>query len=327
MKKLVVGAGLALLLVGASATTVFAEGHEEAPEAKSLEQTLIDARAGSVVSVKLVLNVRLSLKADPSRSQDIEQNRTGHGVIVDKSGLILVPNSLSKFVIPNPQMRDQVNVSSSPNNVRVTFPGDETEYPAILGAQDSTLGVAFLLIKDLKGKELTPVDMNNAATPAIGDHLYGVSRLDEGFDHAPMCDKTRIIGKVSKPRDMWIINGAGNFLGQPVYTKDNQVAGLVISQEGVGENVSRRNFLLPLGIAKAKIRQAKRQSEDELERILEEEAAAAEAAAAGEGEKKDGEGGDAKEGDAKDGASKDGDTKDGDAEKKAPDAPEKEGDK
>ena len=46
--------------------------------------------------------------------------------------------------------------------------------------------------------------------PAVGDEVYGVSRLDQGFDHAPMCSKLRVIGQVSKPRSMWALNSSGS---------------------------------------------------------------------------------------------------------------------
>ena len=36
-----------------------------------------------------------------------------------------------------------------------------------------------------------------------------MDRLDQGFDHAPMVSRAKVAGRVSKPRDMWIVQGAG----------------------------------------------------------------------------------------------------------------------
>ena len=53
----------------------------------------------------------------------------------------------------------------TPTNLRVIFAGDEKEYEAILGATDSKLGLAYVLIRDLKGRTAGAVDLNKAAEP------------------------------------------------------------------------------------------------------------------------------------------------------------------
>ena len=92
----------------------------------------------------------------------------------------------------------------------------------------------------------------------------------------------------------------------PLYDAAGSVAGIMVSQEGVGEESSARPFLLPLDKAASTIKSSLSKSKDELERILEEEeeaAAEAEENKADE-EKKDEDKGDA---DKKDAPKDDGD--------------------
>ncbi len=265
--------------------------------AKTVEAKLIDAKSSSVVSIKYVLNVAISFQG---QNMDREISGTTTGVVIDESGLVMLParalDAGASMGIPA-QMRNQVEISSSPANLKVIFPGDDKEFPAILGAKDSKLGLGFVLIKDLEDKKPTVADMSDSTAPAIGEEVYGVSRLDQGFDHAPMCSKLRVIGEVSKPRRMWALNGTGMFLAQPLYTAAGKVVGICVSQEGVGSNSATRAFVLPLKVANPTIKKAKKEAERALEEILEAEAenAAAEKDAAegegeGEGEKADGDG-------------------------------------
>ena len=247
---------------------------------------LIKDKAPSVVVVKIVLAVKFS---GMGQSGEREVNAEASGIVVDSSGLIMLPGgSLDAALNIPPQMRSQISIQSIPTSLRVIFPGDTREYDAVLGAKDSKLGLAFILVKDLAEKKVTPVDMANAAEPKVGQTLFGVSRLDQGFDYAPIVSRTKVAGSVTKPRSMWVIQGAGGQVGTPMYDANGAITGIVVSQEGVGETTSSRPFLLPLKVAKPVVANALKKSKAELDRILEEEEeAAAEAADEKGDEKKD----------------------------------------
>lgn len=289
MHKLVTAAALtALLALGPGLAAADETATETGPA--STHQALIDGKAGAVVSLKFVLNVNINFQG---QQMNREVNQQVVGVVVDASGFVMVPASAFDVSMNLPP---QVDATSTPVNIRVIFPGDDKEYPAILGAKDSKLGLAFVLIKDLGDKKPTVVDLANTAEPAVGDTLYGVSRLDQGFDHAPICSEVRVIGKVTKPRTMWALAGTMQFLAEPLYTADGAVTGVCIAQSGVGSE-SQSVFLLPLEVAAPTVKRAKREADRALDELLEaeEEAAARRAEqeaaakeAAGEGD----EGGD-----------------------------------
>ena len=95
----------------------------------------------------------------------------------------------------------------TPTDIKVLFAEDDEEYEAIVGVTDTNLHLSFIIIKDLKGKELDLLasDFAKASVTAdvkIGDRLIGVSRYNEGFDYAPYFGITRIAGKIEQPRPL-----------------------------------------------------------------------------------------------------------------------------
>lgn len=240
--------------------------------ADTTRQVLIDAKAPSTVSVKITAKITGSFRGGGAVDQ--EQNLTSSGVIVDAAGLVMVPSNAVSF-----RSRPGMDIKVTPTSIRVIFPGDETEYDAILGAVDSKLGLAYLLIRDLKGRKADPFDVSKTADPKVGDTLYAVTRLGQGFDYAPVCQTATVVGQVTKPRSMWVIDGEAPEAGHPLYTAEGAVAGIMITQEGVGEGGGNMVFLLPLKIATSSIERSLKAAQKELEDVKQREAEAAAKAA------------------------------------------------
>ena len=216
----------------------------------------------------------VKIAADVTEAEDLARQMIGMTLITHQTG-------------PQGRKVRRVLIEETPSNIRVIFPGDTKEYPAVIGAKDSKLGLGFILIRDLAGKTISPIDLTAKSEPKTGMTLYSVLRLGQGFDHAPMVQRVRISGQVTKPRAMWILQGAGGSAGKPLYDAAGAAAGIVVQQEGVGEGAGSRTFLLPLGVALSTIKNSLKKSKAELERTLEEEEeAAAEAEAEGDDEKK-----------------------------------------
>lgn len=268
------------LLLGAAT----ARADDEAVYAKLLAE-----KAAPNVTVKLVLNVKMNMMG---QSQEREINVNAPGVVVDPSGLVMIPNAaLNPFGgVGRRGGRGRAGggegaPQATPVSIRVVFPGDTKEYSAVLGAKDSQLGLAFVLIRDLGDKKPAAITLSGGTTPRIGQTLYAVTRLGQGYDDAPVVDEAKIVGKVTKPRELWAVEGGG--VGRPLYDAAGAVAGIVIAQEGVGEEGGgQRPFLLGVDVAQRTIETSLKQSKEELDRILEEEE---EAAARGGDAKKDDE--------------------------------------
>lgn len=249
-----------VLLAAFAAAILSVMAAADEPHAK-----LIESRSASVVTVKAALKISGSFMG---RSIDREQEMTASGVVVDSCGFVMI-NAANVSVPRFGRMggnNEQPDIKVTPTNLRIIFAGDETEYEAILGATDSKLGLAFVLIRDLKGRNATPVDLSNTVEPRVGETLYAITRMEQGFDYAPVCDEAKVIGHVTKPRSMWVLQGTGADVPHPLYTAAGAVAGICIYQEGVGdERAGSRPFLLPLKIAMGTIERALKTSKEALE--------------------------------------------------------------
>jgi hypothetical protein len=233
---------------------------------------LIETKTGPLVSVKMVLAIKVTRGGQVVFEN--EQNATVNAIVVDGAGLVMLPAAaFDPSLGRGRRMMQGLDVQTTPSSLRVVFPGDTNEYPAILGAKDSKLGLAFVLIKDMSAKkDVKVLDLANTVEPKVGDSLYSVLRLGQGFDFAPMCSRARVAGSVTKPRSMWIVEGADDSVSMPLYNAEGAVAGIVVSQTGVGEEADTRAFLLPHKVANPTVAGALKKAKDELERILEEEA-------------------------------------------------------
>jgi hypothetical protein len=200
----------------------------------------LEARSASVVAVKFVL-----------KAGDRERNVNQTGILVDPSGVVMLSSNALR---PRAGQGAKVSVV----NLRVIFPGDEKEYDAIVGATDTNLGLGFIRIKDLQDKKISPVDLAAPADPKLGDELFSVTRLEQGFDYAPYFGTARVAGQVTKPRAMWVVTGFAP-VAHVLYAPDGKPAGIVIQQAGVteGDDFSiPRPFLLSMKAAMPTIQRA-----------------------------------------------------------------------
>ena len=232
---------------------------DDAPYAKQME-----AKAASVVYVKFVQ--KMQMMGRQGGGQEREQNRTAMGLIVDAAGVVMMSGEVGGGrgrgfgAVP----------TSPPTNLRVVFEGDVKEYEAILGATDSKLGLTFLRVKDLGDKKVVPVDLASTVEPKVGDELFGVARLPQGFDYAPFYGVTHLVGQVTKPRTMWLLNGFAA-VALPLYDAQGKTAGIVVRQSGVSDGEEQgpgpeQSFLLPVKAAAPTIAQAVKQCAEALEK-------------------------------------------------------------
>ena len=174
-KSLSIALVAALMFLAPAATA-----DEGAPvTGQSIQEKLIATKADAVVSIKYVLSIAFNVQGQQGER---EQNGQVVGVMVDPSGLVMVP---ADAIAIGPQIMAQIRMmggeaSAKPTNIRVIFPGEDKEYPAILGAKDSKLGLGFILIKDLEGKEPVCVDLSQSVEPhssADKDKLLRLGRV------------------------------------------------------------------------------------------------------------------------------------------------------
>lgn len=194
----------------------------------ALYETLLASKAPAVVSVKFVLHATMG-------GQNQESNQEIHGTIVDPTGVVMVGNDEfdGQMGAMKALMKARgMEMTMSPADVKVLFGSDSKEYPAVIVARDSTLGLAFVQILDLEGKTPEAIDLTKGASPRIGQSAYGVSRKSRGFDCAPTVDRLFVNGKVEKPRVLWSVSGAFGGKGLPLFDADGKPLGVYSHQKG-----------------------------------------------------------------------------------------------
>ena len=245
-----------------------------APDDGAMYETLLASKAPAVVSVKFVLHVT-------ARGETQEMNQEIHGTIVDATGVVMVGNDEfdGQMGAMKSIMKAQgMEVTMAPADVKILFGSESKEYPAVIVARDSNLGLAFVQILDLEGKTPDAVDLTKGATPKIGQAAYGVTRKSRGFDCAPTIDRLFVNGKVEKPRALWSVSGTFGGKGLPVFDSEGKPLGVYSVQkgsEGVEEGgggpggflsalsgASEGSCLLPLDAVLKSLDQAKKRIPD-----------------------------------------------------------------
>jgi hypothetical protein len=249
---------LTMILVAAvlAVTAAGAQGQEAPPDVQVPPvriqpppiEDLLATRAESVVAVKFVLKVQMTMMGE---SRDREQNSETRGVLIDEKGLILTPNSAFDGGMPAGLMRmlgEELEMKGTPVDIRVLFGNEEEEYEALLVARDSNLGIAFVQIVDLKGREVTPVNLEDGAPVRIGEDLYGVTRLGRGFDCAAAIGRLFVIARIEKPRKMWAVSGEFASDGAVVYNRFGHPVG-IFSIQTASEGVTLDEEMGPFAAA------------------------------------------------------------------------------
>ncbi len=202
-----------------------------AQEPSSSPKQLLDKIAPSIVTVRVVMKYEFK---SGEESQSTEQKFSMQGAVVSPDGLILLSamplsaESLKQMMgVDESDQEERFDFKLTPQSFKVIFGQESREYEATLVATDSQLGLAFLKIKDLEGRTLTPVQFRDTP-PTIGQELFTVSRLPKGFDYAPYFSSGRVIGEVSKPRKAFLMEGNISEVGLPVYTLTGEAVGVAV---------------------------------------------------------------------------------------------------
>lgn len=258
-------AGATALLVAA---LVIAQGVAAEPE--SVRARLLREKAATVVSVKAVLKIKLT---GSGGAREAEYPISTAGTVVDASGLVMVPRMIFDAYFYYDRKRfEGYDVHTEPTNVRTIFPGNAKEHASVFVAKDTSLGLGFVQIQDVSGLEVAAVEIAGEWEPDMDAVLHAVLRMGSQFDYAPICVDLRLVGKLTKPRTMWLIRGEGsNDLNgcDAIYDAAGRVAGVCVHHKGVGGVGDYQSFLVRAGPVRQVIGRALKRAKAELERLRE----------------------------------------------------------
>jgi hypothetical protein len=307
MKTRIVIIALTVLLAGPLAAGLADDG------AKYRE--LLATKSELVVTVKFVLKTEGGLMAMMGRGGAQEQNMEVLGVVVDATGLVMTSSTHLGRSFTRSIMGRQIQQRSTASDFKILFGNEPDEYEAVQAAKDSKLNLAFVQIKDLKGRKIKALDLSDTPDPLVGQQIVSVVRFGRGFDFAPYFSLARISGEVKMPRKMWPITGGIAAVGLPIYDVGGKTLGVLTSQAGsegaggrgggLGDIMSLLGggggnagiFIIPVAKVKKVVTQAQDEAQKALAKAKEEEKKAEEG---DEGEEEGDEEEDEEEGDEED---------------------------
>ena len=269
---------LAILTIG-----MVSPGFAQTPDESVALTSLVTKKLPAYVSVRVLLKTEFT---GGGATRDADSRTEMSGIIVDKSGLIMLstsalnPNKFFNDLFGGAGDEGGDDVRSVPSDFKVVFNGEEKEYSAFLAATDSKLNLAFLQVEKLEGKPLTPVTFGSVNSLTVGQRVAAVSRLSKGFDYAPYFSTGRISGVIAKPRKAYLLDGLGAGIGVPIYDMNGEVlgisaliasglrsdlsgdgAGMAMQMMGAGGSSPLRMFVVPAQTVGGVITQAKLRAE------------------------------------------------------------------
>lgn len=250
-----------------------------AQDVGSQSAQVLQRRASSIVTVKIVLKTEINVMG---QTQEREERIQVQGAVVDPSGLVMFSNSsisasqLQEALSGMMEEEGQgggLEIKTDPSDIKVVFGDEDKEFPAALVATDQRLDLAFVQVQELGDTKPVAVEFPDDATPAIGQTIVSVSRLNEGYDYAAFFETALVVGEITKPQKAFMVSGEASAVGLPVFSPSGEVVGvLTVLASGMrpqggglmdamgGQNAMAsafQAFVLPTKQVKALIAQAK----------------------------------------------------------------------
>jgi hypothetical protein len=195
---------------------------------KEAGQKIREDNKGSVVTVKLVVNMKYSFPGSPSQEQ--EQKLDVTGVIVDPSGLAVLALSQSDptSLFAN-QMPDGMDMEVELRSASYLLEnGDEIDVERVMW--DSDLDLAFFRPVEALDETLQHVDLSDSADAEILDQVLVVNRLGRVTNRAYSVSIEWIEAIMERPRTFYITGkqDTRSGLGCPAFALNGKVVGLLL---------------------------------------------------------------------------------------------------
>lgn len=206
----------------------------------------------SVVSVNVTSSgVRRSITGG---TRAVEQASAGTGIIIDKKGIIIT----NRHVIPE-----------GINSVSVTLSdGTELEDVEVIGRtnDNDTLDIAFLKVKDTKGKELKPAKIGDSSTVEVGQSVVAIGNALGQFQNTVSSGIISGYGRSVEAGDETSSETLQNLFqtdaainqgnsGGPLVDIDGEVIGINTAIAGNAQNIG---FSIPINDVKGLIASVKK---------------------------------------------------------------------
>ncbi len=197
---------------------------------------VIQRRGDTAVPVKFVMSMS-------GMGSERQQEGQTQGTLVSADGLILVPGrvvSLDLSMFGRGDANGGLGGGTptvKSGQFRVRLAGSDEWLPADLVTRDTELGLAWLRLRNPRGK-LPFVDFSDAAKVGVGSALYTVMRTSDQFGSVPVVRAGYVLGETTVPRPTFLIDGVPGLAfdgdGKPAGFADVDLGGMVRSRSSSG---------------------------------------------------------------------------------------------
>ena len=208
-----------LFLLGACVAVPCVDASTSDDETKAIFAHVLKTHADSVVRVSFVI-------VSAYGGQEQRQESSVTGVIVDASGLVLVPKLVVEPSFPgmNRMTADQrMGFKLESRDFRVHFAGQDKPFEAEGLTTDPDQGIAWLRITEPDEKLLKAIDLKERALAEPGMAYYVIERLEERYSNAPIISWGVVQGAINVPQKAHIGTGAAGL----AFNAEGKVLGYV----------------------------------------------------------------------------------------------------
>lgn len=210
----------------ACATAFLASADELADKGRAV----LERSKASVVTVRIVIKMQMSMPNFPSREEEMKTEATG--TIIDPSGLTVMslnetdPSGMFEDMMGS---REGFEVKSSIGDLKI-LQDDGTEISAQVVLRDRDLDLAFVRPTEAPKNPLPAVDLTKAVTPALLDPIVTITRLGRVASREHAVSIERVSAIVSRPRTFYVMgkDPTQTSLGSPALTVDGDAIGLCV---------------------------------------------------------------------------------------------------
>jgi hypothetical protein len=221
---------IALLFVSLISILVFAP-RARAGEVEDQARSLFEKNREAVVTVKLIVNQKMSFGSQGGRDNESKDEVTG--TVIGPDGLTVVPLSSTD---PTSIIKDMVesmgegsdsrlNINSDVTSVQILLE-DGAEIPASIILRDKQQDLAFVRPKQKPASPMKYIDLKSSETPRVLDQIAVIDRLGEVANRRNALTLDRIKAIVEKPRRYYIPVDTAQ--GCPAFSLDGKPFGVYV---------------------------------------------------------------------------------------------------
>ncbi|MCC6797468.1 MAG: hypothetical protein IT366_20305 [Candidatus Hydrogenedentes bacterium] len=193
-------------------------------------RAVLEKSKASVVTVRIVIKMQMSMPNFPSREEEIKTEATG--TIIDPSGLTVMslnetdPSGMFEDMMGS---REDFEVKSSIGDLKI-LQDDGTEISAQVVLRDRDLDLAFIRPTETPKNPLPAIDLTKGATPGLLDPIITITRLGRVASRKHAVSIERVSAIVERPRTFYVMgkDPTQTSLGSPALSVDGDAIGLCV---------------------------------------------------------------------------------------------------